>query len=249
MDYQHWLPLIQRGDDIMFTELAIKDYRTVMGVYAIRCEETRRFYIGSSPHIWGRYFDQLTSLSKGTNLRQRGLWQDDYDNYGESSFKFYLITEIIDPDILRPTEQLFIDMFWNFKNTDGTKLIYNKSKNASGYGIGKNNHFYGKTHTDETKEKISKATSGKKSSSHLKQVLDVTNRVEGRISDEKRKYLSDISKGENNPMYGKEPWNLGVPMSDHVKAKLLEANLGRSLTEEHKAKISKALEGNNNAEL
>ena len=49
----------------------------------------------------------------------------------------------------------------------------------------KNNPMYGKTHSEETRKKMSEAKKGKT------------------LSEKTRKKISEANKGENNPMYGK----------------------------------------------
>lgn len=55
----------------------------------------------------------------------------------------------------------------------------------------------------------------------------------------KAKWASEHYSGKNSPMYGKH-------ISEQLKRKLLEANLGKTHSEEHKRKISMALMGKNN---
>ena len=69
---------------------------------------------------------------------------------------------------------------------------------------GKGNFFYGKKHTEETKQKISSSNKGK-----LKGIKQTPEHIE------KRK-----CEGERNGMYGKQPWNKG---KTGVQPKSLEA--------------------------
>lgn len=74
---------------------------------------------------------------------------------------------------------------------------------------GERNSFYGKQHTEETIEKLRKASTGKK------------------YSDETKKKLSEMRKGELNVMYGKrgpKNPNYGKPKSPETIKKLQEAN-------------------------
>lgn len=78
-------------------------------------------------------------------------------------------------------------------------------------------------------------------------------------SQETKEYLSEIRKGSGNGMYGKQPWNKGIPVPDDVKKKISDklkgkftgiaksdyvkqcvskAQLGVPKSEEHKKKIS-----------
>ena len=47
-------------------------------------------------------------------------------------------------------------------------------------------------------------------------------------SEETKKKLSESHKGENNPMYGKNPWNKGKTHSEETRKKLSEANKGKN---------------------
>jgi hypothetical protein len=74
------------------------------------------------------------------------------------------------------------------------------------------------SHSDETKQKISKANKG---------------RVQ---SDEHRKKNSDANKGANNAMYGKTH-------TKEARDKIIAANLGKVRTEESKQKQSESTKG------
>jgi len=77
---------------------------------------------------------------------------------------------------------------------------------------GKKNHMYGKTHSEETKRKISEAAQN--------------------MSDETRRKLSEAKKGENHPMYGKTH-------SKETRRKMSEALKGKTHTEETIALMKK----------
>jgi group I intron endonuclease len=89
---------------------------------------------------------------------------------------------------------------------------------------GKNNHFYGKTHSDETKKKISESNKGRK----------VWN-TGCQLSEETKKKISESNKG-------KQTW-LGRTHSEETKNKLKQYNTGRQLSEETKKKISESNKG------
>ena len=67
-----------------------------------------------------------------------------------------------------------------------------------------------------------------------------------KLSDETRKKMSQASKGENNPMYGKRgkdsPW-YGKHLSEEHKQKIAQASKGRQHTEETRKKLSRAHKG------
>ena len=96
---------------------------------------------------------------------------------------------------------------------------------------GENHYMYGKKHSPETLEKISKAQSGKKQSpeSNLKR--------------------SKALSGENNPMYGKRGENnpnFGRKASTETRKKMSKAQSGKKRSPESNLKRSKAMSGANN---
>jgi len=77
---------------------------------------------------------------------------------------------------------------------------------------GKNNSFYGKHHTEETKSKLSQYRLGKKGIPW---------------TEERKKQMSIRLSGKNNPMYGKHP-------SKETRLKLSDAGRRRIHSEESK---------------
>lgn len=82
---------------------------------------------------------------------------------------------------------------WNMVNRDSGKRtsskVYDSLRKAHSVFLsielsGEGNHMFGKTHTEETKKKISLGCTGLKR------------------SDETRTKISTATKGENNPMFG-----------------------------------------------
>ena len=98
----------------------------------------------------------------------------------------------------------------------------------------------GKTHSKETKRKISEANKGKTLSEETKRKISEAKKGEkhpnyGKTfshSEETKRKMSEAMKGENHPMYGKTPWNKGKTLSEEHKRKMSEANKGKTLSEE-----------------
>ena len=84
-----------------------------------------------------------------------------------------------------------------------------QSEAMKGKHTGENNPMYGKHHTDEAKERMSKALSGEKHPMYGKH-----------LSEEQKKRMSEAHKGEKNPNYGKH-------FSEEHKNKLSTANKGK----------------------
>jgi hypothetical protein len=99
----------------------------------------------------------------------------------------------------------------------------------------------GHRHSNETKEKIRRASTGRPKSP---ETLDKQRRarIGMKFTDEHRATLSKVRKG-------RIPWNKGVAMTEEQKSKISNANKGRSRnkgvvrSEEHKQKISNANKG------
>jgi len=101
------------------------------------------------------------------------------------------------------------------------------------YGMsGKRNSMYGKHHTEEARQKMSKALMGRQVSEETRGKLSEAGK--GRHhSDEARRKLSQTKMGEQNPNYGKH-------LSIETRRKLSKAHTGYRHGEEAKWKISVA---------
>ena len=117
-----------------------------------------------------------------------------------------------------------------------------RRKQTSGDG----NPMYGKTHTDETKQKIRHKTN-----EIFKNRFD---EIGSYITEETRCKLVEATRGENNGMYGKTHTNetkqkmstkakLRPPVSDETKEKMRINSTGRKQSEETKRKKSEKLKG------
>ena len=110
--------------------------------------------------------------------------------------------------------------------------------------------------SEETRRKISQANLGKSLSEETKEKLRELNN--GKLfSEETRKKMSEARKGENNHNYGKtfseehrkklsQAAKNRKPLSEEARKKISEAHKGRSklpFSEEHKRKISEAFKG------
>ena len=95
-------------------------------------------------------------------------------------------------------------------------------------------HNLGKTHSEETKKKISDALKSKKRKPR---------------SEETKKKISDALKGKKRKSFTEEhkrklsEVRRGKQKSEEHKRKISEAKMGKSLSEEHKRKISESKKG------
>jgi len=107
---------------------------------------------------------------------------------------------------------------------------------------GENNPMFGKSHSDETKKKLSVKRGNKKRydvTDKHREIISKTHK--GKIVSCKTKELISKNRkgkntGENNPMFGKSH-------SDEIKNKISKSNIGKTHSDETKKKISEANKG------
>ena len=174
--------------------------------------------------------------------------------YGWDNIKHEVLLEGLSKGEASLAEKLFIG-YWDLTNRD------------KGYNI-KEGGVSNARHSQETKDKISKANKGKCHTDEAKLKMSIARRgkpgtnlgkprsqetkakiskalMERIISEETRQKMSDAQKrrehprGRDNHMYGKKA-------SKATREKLSFARKGKKLSEQHKRNISKSLMGNNN---
>ena len=141
---------------------------------------------------------------------------------------------------------------------------------TGGYGFssedvrGENHPNYGKSPSQETRDKISKGNKGKKLTQETKDKISKATSGENnpmygkpgtrrgkKLTQETKDKMSKAHSGENNPMYGKcgenNP-NYGKPRSQETKDKISKAHSGKKHTQETKDKMSKAHSGANSSQ-
>jgi ribosomal protein S27AE len=128
-------------------------------------------------------------------------------------------------------------------NTSITSRVYESIKQEyaelqSILRSGEGNGFYGKTHTDEARRKISEANKGRiqPPEEKAKQITAITGRKRAPFSDEWRAKMSASKLGENNNRYG-------VELSDKTKQKIREKATGRKQSAETIQKKADAIRG------
>lgn len=87
-------------------------------IYALRCKETGRIYIGRSYRFKERvkeHFQELRRCKKDRIQRDgRRIttdFQDDYNKYGESSFEAYILEEEVPPERCQEREAYWIGFY------------------------------------------------------------------------------------------------------------------------------------------
>jgi len=167
--------------------------------------------------------------------------------YGKSNFSRIILKECEVPEEARLLEESFIQKFktltphgynisevggsgimgksWGSHSEETKQQIGNTIKSkGSEFGkkiseavSGEKNGFYGKTHTEESKKKISEKNKGKKrSEEHIQKIKEANRKPK---SEEHKKHISESRKGI-------EPWNKGKklkPLSKETKEKISES--------------------------
>ena len=219
------------------------------GIYKIESKShPRRCYIGSAVNITHRWNCHLNSLRKGKHCNYR--LQDHYNRYGKDDLLFSVLIGC-DKINLITNEQFFIDSFkpyfnilpiaGNWLGMNHTKETKKKLSESAKKRIGSKNPFFGKHHSEETKEKLRMQRIGIKHSEEYKQKMSLI--LKKRIF--KDEWRISISKG----LKGKKAWNKGIKLSeeqksiiytDEVRNKMNQDKKGKPLSEEHKEKLKQA---------
>lgn len=188
----------------------------ICGIYMIRNRINGKMYIGQSIDIHDRWDEHIYSLRGGYHINNH--LQRAWNKYHENNFDFSIIEECSE-DELDDKEIFWIAKYDSYYNG------YNQTKGGGG--------VRGYKHTDETKQKISEATKGENAPWYGKRRSEETKAKIGEASKER------WANPKNHPMYGKNH-------TEESKKKMSESHKGKTLTDEHKAKLSKASNGENN---
>lgn len=202
------------------------------GVYCIKNNLNGKLYVGSSVNIKARFNVHRHALRSGThaNIALQSAWV----KYGEGAFSFDVLEIIADRKNLTEFEQFFI----NWLDTVAPGGYNIRPFASSNYGL---------HHTQETRDKMAKAITGRKnpgssaahkgkklSKEHIEKVA-AANRGQKRSAETKAK-LSERAKG-NKRWLGKTH-SIETREKMSVAARLRKPRTGWHHTDESKALIS-----------
>lgn len=131
------------------------------GIYKIENKVNGKVYIGKSKRLTGRISDHKRDLK--TNKHWNDHLQNSWNKYGSESFNFEVLL-YCDEENLSFYEEKSIKGYKSYKPEKGYNLIIEGQekefteelrKKFSEMYTGEGNPFYGKTHTKESKNKIS----------------------------------------------------------------------------------------------
>lgn len=164
------------------------------GVYQIKNLMTNKIYIGSTTtsfiYRWRQHQSKL-KMGKHENAHL----QSSYIKYGDSSFEYTILYVGTSLEDIRIKEQEFINALDSCNPNKGYNLDnivdrHNRSEETKrkisasrkGKCAGSSNGFYGKTHSEEVRNRIRQAHIGKKLSDNTKAKMSEKRKIKVRIN-------------------------------------------------------------------
>ena len=194
------------------------------GIYSVTNIVTCKAYIGSTQDFNQRWIEHRSELQR--NVHGNSHLQHSWNKYGESAFEFGILEYLDNLDELVKAEQFWMDVY-----REEGKELYN-------FGLAADNPMRGRKHTEETKHKMSVISQNCSEETRRKIGIASAGRT---VSEETRHRMSIYAS--NRSEEHKNNWSkarVGHPVSEETRQKLRDANLGKTLSEEHKLKIGKA---------
>lgn len=196
---------IYSNADLLKLEI-INENRDKSGIYMWKNNNNKKFYIGSSVDLKRRFnsYFNLNYLVKESRLHlHRALLK-----HGFSAFSLYVI-EYCEKENLIDREQYYFDLLkpnYNICTIAGStlgrshdeKTKENISKSKKGTYSEEDNHFHGKTHTLEARNKMAKAKLFKNLSEETKE--KISTKMKGRKLTEEHKTNLSLSKKNNKKL-------------------------------------------------
>lgn len=232
--------------------------------------EDRRFYVYV---IWRKYHDtgivEPCYIGRGTGVRSTRhipfLEKGKHDNWhlqswfdlGDSDFDDEILEDGLTNDEANEAEIKYIIRYGRFDQGEGTLAnltdggdgaanpsVATRAKKSAAHS-GENNPFFGKTHSEESRAKISKAHTGRVHSPESR--ANVAASIRGRVhTEETRSKIGSAQLGEKNHNYGKPGYWKGKKLPEGTGAKISAARKGTTASAETKAKLSAVNLGESN---
>ena len=176
-----------------------------IGIYEFKNKVSGKSYVGSTKDHKERYWSHISKLKR--NIHDNKELQKDFNLLGRDNFEMIMLEEC-SIDMLLEREQFWSDKIINKYNTrknvcSNIGVEHNKEiKNAmSSSRMGANNPFYGKKHSEESKNKLARSGS---LSSRSKLVIDTETgifyncaREAGEANGIKNSYMIGMLNGTN----------------------------------------------------
>jgi group I intron endonuclease len=199
---------------------------TPVALYKIVNTLNGRMYIGQSVNPSYRAKRHFWKSNGCVKLRRA------IEKYGRDNFSFSVLCWCSNKAEANEAEELLIAL------GDTRANGYNITPGGFGTGAGKNNPFFGKTHSAEVKAKLSAHKLGKKMADATREKIANANR--NRTMSETTKAKLRARKKSELCSERTAAANRARVWSEESKAKLIAYNTGRKMSEEAKAKIAAA---------
>lgn len=157
----------------------------ISGVYIIINDITKEFYIGSSINVNIRISHHFGQLKRNVHNCER--LQENYNKYSYDDYSFYILYRSEDKEHIRHKEQELLDDNYDNplllntttknnnwvdeRNGKKVKLYKEKLSDYAKTRTGSKNPFYGKKHSEETRQKIRERHLGKENESCHKPIV------------------------------------------------------------------------------
>lgn len=218
-------------------------------IYSFRNVHNDKRYIGQTLYPEERYKSHISNLG---NYEGRKLFYRAMNKYSNITDWDYTILESnIKESELNNREIYWIDYYDSYKNGYNMTMGGDGSKGS----FGELNGFYGKHHSIETREAISKGNKGKTLSQETKNKISISNKGR-KCTDDTKEKISKANKGHSHTKETKEKIskaNKGKQCSEYSKNIAremcskrkgeLNPNFGKHLSNETKNKLSERNKG------
>ena len=247
--YRHWITI--NGKEISYIGLhkGVNPQKDRWGqdgkkYKPIKEHRQTKFWRAIQTYGWENFGHEIIGYVEAPTLKQLALDLDEWEIYYIAKY----------------------DSFYNgFNGTTGGQGGYivsddtriKLSEARKGKYNGENNPFYGRSHSNETRKKLSQRLSGDGNPNYGKQKSDETKKKmsdshKGKtFTDEHKKKLSEAKKGSQLTNEHKKKIGealKGKPITEEHKRKISNSHKGKTLTDEHKKKLSEAKKGKNDAQ-
>lgn len=169
------------------------------GIYQIKNTISGGAYIGRSVDVADRLSHHRNELKRGVHVNRR--LQNAWNKYGSEAFKFELIWEK-SPEQLYELEGFILEFLW------GDTRLYNH--HALSYGGFQPGNKLGRfSRSDETRERMSKAFTGRVFSNKHRAKISLA-RAGTKASDETKRKMSDAKAGKVRPLSFSEKMSVNM---------------------------------------
>ena len=160
------------------------------GIYLITNNINGHMYVGGSVDIKRRFSEHKISKFKKTQRIDRAI-----NKYGADNFTYQIITELpADWKIIGKHEKYWIKFYNTFKD----KKHYNLTPGGEGVQLfGEDNSFYGKHHSDETKQYLSDIKTGVPNPHTAEQNKKIGDALRGKTQENSNGFRHDLPTHED----------------------------------------------------